>query len=688
MPEGKDNSFQTPPEGAGSGEEIRIGVYTCQCGGNISDTFSCDRVAETLENLPGVVVSRTNMAMCSDIGQKMIENDIKENGVNRVVVGACAPALHEETFRNTVARAGLNPYLFYHVGLREQNSWVHKNNPEGAGKKAIQLMKSGIAKVRSLKPLESIKLHAEKHTLVIGGGIAGLQSALNIARKGIRVTLIEKRPFLGGRMAQLEDTFPDNEDARTGLHTIIDQVLAHPLITVHTQAQLAAFSGYVGAYQATLEIKPRGVNGPIDLQRAASLCPIEIEDEFNYGLTKRKAIYMRYPDSRPSKPAIDWENCTRCGECAKVFENISLEEKPETIKIEVGAVVLATGFDLYEPSKGEYGYGEIPEVITLAQLIRLLPLQINGQPLTYNNREIKNIAFIHCVGSRQLDGINEPQPDGNVNDYCSRVCCTAILHVANDLKQKYPGLNIFDLYEDIRTYGHGHEEFYIKAMSEGIRFLRFKGEEPPTIQKAPSNDSIPVLANIKDTLTWDEDLEIPVDLVVLATGMMPAPIQDLQQFLKTPAGSDRFMAEVHPKLRPVETAVPGIVLSGTAQGPMNIQETSAAAAAAAAKVSILLGQGSVELDPFVAMVDESRCNGTGACVEVCTYEDAIALETRLIDGKEVTKAVVTPANCSGCGICVSVCPTRAIDVQGWTLDQYYGMLDAIVSELPCEEVPA
>jgi len=688
MPEGKDNSMQTQPEGANTGEEIRIGVYTCQCGGNISDLLPCSQVAETLENLPGVVVSRTNMAMCSDIGQKMIENDIKENNVNRVVVGACAPALHEATFRNTVARAGLNPYLFYHVGLREQNSWVHKNDPDGAGKKAVQLMMSGIAKVRSLKPLEPIKLRAEKHTLVIGGGIAGLQSALNIARKGIHVTLIEKKPFLGGRMAQLEETFPDNEDARTGLHRITDQVLAHPNITVHTYTQLVDFSGYVGAYHATLEKKPHGVNGPIDLERAAALCPVEVEDEFNYGLTKRKAIYLRYPDCMPSTPAIDWENCTKCGECSREFENISLDDQPETIKLEVGAVVLATGFDLYEPSMGEYGYIEIPEVITLAQLIRLLPSQNNGQPLTFKNREIKNIAFVHCVGSRQLDGINEPQPDGNVNDYCSRVCCTAILHVANDLKNKYPDLNIFDLYEDIRTYGHGHEDFYIQAMSDGVRFLRFTGEELPTIEKAPSDDSIPVIVNVKDTLTWNEELEIPVDLVVLATGIMPAPIKDLQQLLKSPAGADRFMAEVHPKLQPVETAVPGIVLSGTAQGPMNIQETSAAAAAAAAKVSILLGQGSVELDPFVAVVDESRCDGTGACVEVCTYEDAIALETRVVDGKEVTKAVVTPANCSGCGICVSVCPTRAIDVQGWTLDQYYGMLEAIVSELPCEEVPA
>jgi heterodisulfide reductase subunit A len=667
--------------------EVRIGVYVCYCGGNISETVDCERVAEVLRGQPNVVVARTDLSMCSDAGQSLIEEDIRERGVNRVVVGACAPALHERTFRGTVARAGLNPYLYHHVGLREQDSWVHHGTPGKATDKAIRLMMAGVAKARLLEPLDTIRLEAEQHALVIGGGIAGMRAAWDIAERGIRVTLIEKTPFLGGRMAQLETLFPTGEEARPALHGLIKKVLAHPLITVLTNAEMSGVRGYVGDFQVEITQQSRGVGEDFThFEAAAAACPIEVADDFNYGLTTRKAIYRSYPDALPNIPAIDWEHCTGCEECLKVNgAGLDLEHKSKTFDLNVGAVVVATGFQPYEPREGEFGYGQLPEVVTLPQMIRLLTLA-DGNSLTWRGRSVNSIALIHCVGSREVPGVQEPHEDGRVNDYCSRVCCTATLQLANELRERFPAITLYDLHEDIRTYGRGHEDIYLQAAENSVRFLRFHGDERPEVLAAPHGDDYPVLVRVKDYLTWGEDLEVPVDLVVLATGILPNPVDDIVDQLKIAQGNDRFLLEVHPKLRPVETAVTGVVLAGTAQGPMNIQEASAAASAAAAKVAVLLGKGEVSLEPFVAHVNPDRCTGSGECVAVCAYEDAIALETFTVDGHTMQKAVVTPANCVGCGVCVSACPNHAIDVQGWTLPQYEAMVDAIAAELPELEV--
>ncbi len=666
--------------------EPRIGVYTCYCGGNISDVVECEQVAKTLSKLPNVVVSRTDMSMCSDAGQAMVEQDIQEQGLNRVVIGACAPSLHEATFRGTVARAGLNPYLYHHVGIREQDSWVHHDDPDGATEKAIRLMSAGIAKARLLRPLDPIRLEAEGHALVIGGGVAGLRAAWDIARRGLKATLLEKTPFLGGRMARLETIFPDGGSAREELHQLIQGVLAHPNITVHTQAEVVGLRGYVGDFQVQIRKHSRGVS-EANAEEALSACQQAVPDEFNYGLTSRKLIYLAYPGCFPSTPAVDWENCPE-GHLELQINGrpVTLRDQPETFQLKVGAIVIATGFAPYEPPQGEYGYGEFPEVITLPQFIRLLALTEGSQELEWNGHPVHSLAMIHCVGSRQVEGLHEPQPDGNVNDYCSRVCCTATLHTIEELKERYPQINVFDLYQDIRTYGRGHEEYYTRASKNMVRFLRYGAEQPPEVIAAAESGSSPMLVMVEDRLTWGEQIEIPVDLVVLAVGIMPNPIQDLIDMLKVSPGTDRFLLEVHPKLRPVETAVPGIVLAGTAQGPMNIQESVAAASAAAAKVTALLAQGSVELEPFVARVDPERCQGSGQCVEVCTYEDAIYLEEFSASGRITKRAMVTPANCVGCGSCVSACPHRAIDVQGWELEGYEAMIDALVADLPQLEV--
>ena len=686
MPETQRDPNETQP--VSLPEKARIAVYTCYCGGNISDVVDCEKVAQVLRALPDVVVTRTDMSMCSDAGQAIIEADIREQGVNRVVIGACAPSLHESTFRHTVARAGLNPFLYHHVNLREQDSWVHHHDKTAATEKAIRLMKAGIAKARLLTPLDPIHLSAEQHALVIGGGVAGLRAACDIARRGLHVTLIERTPFLGGRVTHLESVFPNGEDARILLHNLIEQVTAHPLITVLTNAEVESLRGYVGDFHIRIRQQPRGVQADAPhLQEAIAACPEIVPDAFNYGLTNRKAIYTAYPGCYPSTPAIDWTHCTRCGECQKhAHDGIDLNDDPQTVEINAGAIVVATGFKPYEPPHGEYGYGEFGEVVMLPQFIRLLALTQKGQALTYNGHPVRNVGLIHCVGSRQHEGLHTPQPDGQVNEYCSRVCCTAILHVANTLHERFPDVNIVDFYEDIRTYGRGHESYYKTAAQNLTRFLRFHGDTPPQVMQAANSDEYPLLIRVNDHLTGGDEIEVPVDLVVLAVGMMPNPLDDLISLLKIAAGTDRFLLEVHPKLRPVETAVPGIVLAGTAQGPMNIQESCAAAAAAASKVAVLLSRGMVELQPFVAHVNPARCTGSGECVAVCHYEDAISLQTVSVNGHTVQQAVITPANCAGCGVCVSACPDQAIDLQGWTLDQYDAMIEAIVEPIPELEV--
>jgi heterodisulfide reductase subunit A len=541
-------------------------------------------------------------------------------------------------------------------------------------------MTAGIAKARLLKPLETIRLDAEQHALVIGGGVAGLRSAYDIARRGLRVTLVEKSPFLGGRMSQLEHLFPTGETARDTLHDLIQKVVSHPKITIFTGAEVSSVKGYVGDFKVQLTQQSRGVSDDI-AEAAMAACTTEVPDEYNYGLTKRKVIYQKYPGCYPASPAVDWENYN--DEALKINgESIVLENNPKTFDLKIGAIVVATGFNPYDPRPGEYGYGELPEVVTLPQFIRMLALNGDAKKLEWNGKTVRDIALIHCVGSRQVDGVHEPQPDGEVNNYCSRVCCTATLQVENEIKERFPDINLYDVYEDIRTYGRGHEEYYTDASKNMVIFFRFHEEEVPQVIAAPKGDTHPALVRFTDHLTYGTELEIAVDLVVLAVGMMPRDIDDLIQMLKISRGTDRFLLEVHPKLRPVETAVTGIVLAGTAQGPMNIQESVSAAGAAAAKVAGLLGKGQVELDPFVAQVDMEKCDGTGACVEVCSYEDAIALKTFTVDGSQVQRAVVSPANCVGCGCCVSACPNRAIDVQGWELEQYEAMVDVFAMDLP------
>ncbi|HSB68269.1 MAG TPA: CoB--CoM heterodisulfide reductase iron-sulfur subunit A family protein [Candidatus Methylomirabilis sp.] len=656
-----EQSVQAHGSGNGGGEEPRIGVFICHCGGNISDVVDVQRVAEEIGRLPGVVFSTTHMFICSDPGQMLIEQKIKELNLNRVVVAACSPSLHELTFRRTLARAGLNQYLYDHTNIREQDSWVVVDK-ELATQKAIRLVSASVARVPHLAPLQKRVIPIHPSALVIGGGIAGLIAARDLAARGIAVTLIESSPFLGGRVPRLAGLFPTGRQARELLRPVMDAVLNNPKITIHTNAEMMQSTGFIGDFRTTVRLHPRGVEPVVrNVQAAIDACPETTDDEFNFGLTKRKAIYLPYAGCHPSLPAIDWSACTKCGKCLEAVggRGINLAEEPRQIEIRSGVILIAVGLDLYRPRTGEYGFGQFREVITLAQLNRLLdPEGPTGGKLVQNGKPIRNIGFMHCVGSMQQKGIHPPTPNGKLNDYCSRVCCTACLHAETELKTRYPDLHVFDFHEDIRTYGRWHEDYYSRASEQGVAFVRFNPLRPPRVERDPRGQA-PLVVRTVDRLTFGEEIEVPLDMLVLATGLVAGEMTRLVDLLRCSVGPDRFLLEVHPKLRPVELAVFGLFLAGSVQGPMDTVESSAGAAAAAAKASVLISQGSIELDPFIARVTEELCSGCRICLTVCPY-DAIARD----EAKRV--ATINESVCTGCGTCVATCPCNAITQLGFT----------------------
>ena len=659
--------------GSGSGNEqrngARIGVFLCHCGGNISDVVDVKRVATEVGQLPGVVLSTTNVFVCSDPGQVLIEQKIKELGLDRVVVAACSPTLHQITFRRTVARAGLNQFLFEHVNVREQVSWVSED-AEAATQKTIRLIRAAVGRVQQLVPLEKRRIPIHPTALVIGGGIAGLVAAHDLAQRGMSVTLVEKRPFLGGRVAQLHTLFPTSEDARTLLNRVIEDVVTHPLVKVLTNAQILDSEGVIGDFRTRIRLEPRGANLQLrHYAEAISACPEQTINEFDYGLSQRKAIYLAYPGCYPPIPAIDWRTCTKCDKCVCAVggKGIDLTEQSREIVLHSGVILLATGFEPYEPLYGEYGYGVFPGIVTLQQLTRLLdPQGPTGGALPKNGNEPMRVAFLHCVGARQIEGVSQRQPDGKLKDYCARTCCTATLHAALEIKRRYPQAVIADFYQDIRTYGRGHEAYYERASEAGIVFLRYDPRHPPRVERNRDGDSA-LLVKVKDLLTGGEDIEVPADLVVLGTGAVPNDIGELIGMYHCAVGSDGFLLEVHPKLRPVELAVAGVFLAGCCQAPMDITEACAAASAAASKAAALIAQAQVEMDPFIAKVDEELCTGCQTCLTVCAY-DAISRD----DARGM--AVVSEARCVGCGTCVAACPSNAI--------QQFGFNDAqVLSEV-------
>jgi heterodisulfide reductase subunit A len=623
----------------------KVGVYVCHCGGNISDEVDVEKVCAQALKVPGVVVARANTFMCSDPGQEMIIEDLKSGLVDRVVVASCSPSLHETTFRQALARAGANPYVYEQANLREQVSWVHHGDE--ATEKATRLVAAAAAKAGRLEALEPIKVDVEPRAVVIGGGVAGLKTALELADRGQAVVLVEKSPFLGGQVAQLDKLAPSGEAASEIIGELAGAVLQHPAIQVQTCTELEGFDGYIGNFKLKLVRKPPEGDAYDDKFARLSQSGRELGE------------YVPFVGVMPA----------------------SIPESREELDLAAGVIILATGFKTYQPRTGEYGYQEFPEVVTLPELIRLLAeAPTDGDTLSLNGRPIRSAAMIHCVGSRQIPGIHEENEGGYLNEYCSRTCCTATLHAADLIRKTYPKTRIFDFYRDIRTYGRGQEELYTQTAQDQVVFFRFEAGEEPQVLANPHATGHPLVVRARDVLTFGEELEVPVDLVVLAVGQEPNNIADLVEKMKIPVGADRFLQEVHPKLRPVEVSVAGIFLAGTCQAPFDVGETSAAASAAAVKASAILTRGYVELDPFVAEVDLSKCKGTRACVDACLSPGALEMVEMDVGGEKVKRARVNPALCLGCGACVAVCPENAINVQGWTLKQYEDMVDMIVSD--------
>ncbi len=572
----------------------RIGVYVCHCGINIASTVNVKEVAEFAGTLPGVVVSRDYLYMCSDPGQGLIQQDIQEKGLNRVVVASCSPRMHEPTFRAAAEQVGLNPYLVEMSNIREQCSWVHRDR-EDATEKAKWLVASLVAKAALLEPLESREVGVTPGAVVVGGGVAGMSAALDLAGAGFPTYLVERSDSLGGRVADLNRVFPTLESVSDMLEPLIERVRTHPNMTVMLNARMTDVEGYVGNFEVTVT-----GSGPTEAEG---------------------------PDQQPG-----------------------------TRHLKVGSIVIATGYDVFDPRrKPELGYGQYANVLTSMELERRL---VEGD-LTVNGRSPKRVAFIQCVGSRdKLLG----------NPYCSRVCCMYTAKQSRLVKELLPDAEVTVLYMDVRTFGKGAEEFWDEARAKGVLYR--KGNISEIYRKSGDDGDRVVLAG-EDTLLG-QPIDLETDLVVLAVGMEArSDTADLSTLLKLPRSADGFFLELHPKLRPVDTAVDGVFLAGCCQGPKDIPDTVAQAKAAASSALIPLLRGTVPVESATATVDSEACAGCGMCVEVCPY-DAPALDP--LWGVSRINAVL----CKGCGACAVTCPSKAIRLQQFTPDQILAQVDALV----------
>ncbi|HSL86209.1 MAG TPA: CoB--CoM heterodisulfide reductase iron-sulfur subunit A family protein, partial [Bacteroidales bacterium] len=537
----------------------KLGVYVCHCGGNISDYVDVEKVRASVENEEGVYLAKTTMFACSDATQKEMVEDIKNNGLDGLVVASCSPKLHLITFRAVSERAGLNKYNYVHSNIREQGSWAHSDNKEGATEKAIKLVKSAIAKVRLAKSLDPIKISSKKAVAVIGAGVAGMRAAIELSDMGCPVTLIEREHFVGGRVAQWDELFTTGQTGKELVTKLYNDLIKRD-ITLLTGAEVISNKGSIGDFTLKVKILPRYIKKECDqekLQKAIAACPVEIPDEFNFYITNRKAIYHNFPGEYPQYPVIDTQNCTRCGECENICESVDFSQEEKVTEIKVGSVIMATGFDPYNPAEGEFGFNRSVRVITLPQFKRLIDL--NDINLMFRGKEVKKIAYIYCVGSRQTEGENK---------YCSRYCCTSVIHAATEARNKFSEISNFHFTRGIRTYGK-QESIYSESLKHGDIYLQSYEDDPPVVDVRKGIVSV----KINDILTGRREITVFPDLVVLVTGMVPRADNSIATIFKLPKGRDNFFNEIHMKLRPVETVIDGVTICGASQGPKNITES-------------------------------------------------------------------------------------------------------------------
>ncbi len=640
--------------------EPRIGVFVCHCGTNIAAIVDVKKVVEEVKKLPGVVHAEHYMYMCSDPGQQLIINAIKEKKLNGVIVAACTPSLHYETFARAVESAGLSKYRYKIVSIREYCSWVHFHDRKRATEKAIRIIAAAVAEIRNNKVYEPIKRKVVKKALVIGGGIAGMTAAIDIANAGIPVILVEKEPTIGGKMLQLSVTFPTLDCAQCTITPKMAEVGKHPNIKLYTLSEVIDVSGHIGDFKVKIRKKPRMVD-PDECRLCGfceRACPVEVFNEFTRGLNKRKAIYLPFPQAVPASYVIDVDHCTKCGLCVKVcpVNAINLEEKEEIIEENVGAIVVATGFDLYDGRRlPEYGYGIYKNVVDALQFEQLIVPSgpTKGQIVRLSDgKPAKTVVFIQCAGQRDVNHL----------PYCSKICCMYTAKQAMMYKSKVPDGKAYIFYIDVRTAGKGYEEFYRKVQEiMGITYIRGR------VGKIWEDEDGSLIVTGVDTLSG-ELVKIKADLVVLALGMVPQLDKKLAEKLKISTDEYGFAQEVHPKLKPVETEVGGIYIAGAVQGPKDISESVAQASAAASKVIQLLTKKEIEKDPLIAEIDESRCDGCGICASTCPY-GAITIE----DGV----AKINEVMCDGCGMCAAACPVGAIQVRNLTDKHLSDMIRAV-----------
>lgn len=651
--------------------EPRIGVYICHCGSNIAGTVDIDEVVRSVKGLEGVVVARDYKFMCSDPGQEMIKKDIKELGLNRIVVASCSPTMHEPTFRRVCQEAGINPYLFAMANIREQVSWVTEDRKE-ATDKAKALVSAAVRRVYYHQPLEAREVLVNPNTLVVGGGIAGIQAALKIADSGHKVYLVEKTPSIGGHMAQLDKTFPTLDCSACILTPKMTQVGSHPYIELLTYSEVEEVSGYIGNFKVKIRKKARYVDEALctGCGLCQTKCPWKVDSEFEVGLGKRKAIYTPFPQAVPNIPVIDKEHCAyfltgKCRACEKFCEAKAIDFKQEDklIEVEVGSIILTTGFSLFDPTPiYPYGYKRLDNVITSLEFERMVNSSgpTDGNIVLKDGSAPKRIGIIHCVGSR----------DEKYHEYCSRVCCMHSMKFAHLIKE-HTDAEVYEFYIDIRSFGKGYEEFYNRVLKEGTVFLRGRPGEITNVAETPEEEG-KLIVQFEDTLVGRQR-RLPVDMVVLSCALEPQPdVEAVARLFNISRSADGFFLERHPKLEPVATMTDGIFLAGCCQSPKDIPDTVAQASAAAAEVLAMISKGKVEIEAATAVIDERICSGCQVCRLVCPY-NAIDYD----DKKGVCR--VNEALCKACGACIAACFSHAVSLEHFTNEQIVAEMEGALA---------
>jgi heterodisulfide reductase subunit A len=664
----------------------RIGVYVCHCGSNIAGTVDVEDVAKwAAEKLKdrGVVIARDYKFMCSSLGQELIEKDIKELGLTRVVVAACSPHLHEKTFRTASERAGLNPYLCELVSIREQVSWVHTDKA-AATAKSKAVVSGGVERVIHHEPLEPLHVPIHPATLVVGGGIAGIQAALELADAGYQVYLVEREPSIGGHMAQFDKTFPTLDCSACILTPKMVSVGMHPNINLLSWSEVTKVDGYVGNFTVTIRKKARYVNEELCTGCAIcqEKCPKKVIDTvFEAGLGYRKAVYTPFPQAVPKFPVVDRPNCTyfqkgTCKACEKFCPTgaIDFTQEDEYITVPVGNIILATGYDLFDARRiSQYGYGRLANVFTSLEFERLSNAAgpTNGNIVLRDGVTVpKSVGIVHCVGSR----------DRNYNNYCSVICCMQGLKFAHLVRER-TGATVYNFYIDMRTAFKGYDEFYQRLLEEGTLFVRGKVAEITDAARLPGEEG-KLIVQVEDTLAGKQR-RIPLDMVILSAGLEPRfDSKEVAKLFGISCSADGWFIEKHPKLDPVATMTEGVFIAGCVQGPKDIPASVAQGAAASARVLGRIQQGEIALEPVRASVDEAKCSGCRICNNLCPFNAIIFHEDRMV-------TEINPALCQGCGTCVAACPAGAISGTGFSNEQILAQIDGLLLlNLEMEPVPA